>query len=81
MPDLPARFAVLIITFAPLFDQRSWRHAQVLLAGAILAPGRRTVASVLRIADGCQAAISSSPPTAASRRCCSCLPCDAAGSP
>jgi hypothetical protein len=27
----------------------SWRHAQVLLVGAILAPGRRTVASLLRI--------------------------------
>ena len=50
MPDLPARFAALIITFAPLFVQRSWLHARVLLVGAILAPGRRTVASVLRIA-------------------------------
>ena len=49
MPDLPARFAALIITFAPLFVHRSWLHAQVLLVGAILAPGRRTVASVLRI--------------------------------
>ena len=49
MPDLPARFAALIITFAPLFVQRSWLHAQVLLIGAILAPGRRTVASALRI--------------------------------
>ena len=49
MPDLPARFAALIITFAPVFVQRSWLHAQVLLVGAILAPGRRIVASVLRI--------------------------------
>ena len=49
MPDLPARFARLIITFAPLFVQRSWQHAHVLLVGAILVPGRRTVASVLRI--------------------------------
>ena len=49
MPDLPARFAALIITFAPLFVQRSWLHAQVLLIGAILAPGQRTVASALRI--------------------------------
>ena len=46
---MPARFAALIITFAPLFVQRSWLHAQVLLVGAILAPGRRTVASVLQI--------------------------------
>ena len=49
MPDLPARFAALVITFAPLFVPRTWPHAQVLLIGAILAPGRRTVASVLRI--------------------------------
>ena len=49
MPRLPSRFAATIIAFAPLFLQRSWRHAEVLLTGAILAPGRRTVASVLRI--------------------------------
>jgi DDE superfamily endonuclease len=49
MPDLPARFAGLILAFAPLFVHRSWRHAQLLLIGAILTPGRRTVASVLRI--------------------------------
>ena len=48
MPDLPARFAGLILAFAPLFVHRSWRHAQVLLIGAILTPGRCTVASVLR---------------------------------
>ncbi|MBA2516097.1 MAG: transposase [Solirubrobacterales bacterium] len=44
-----SRFAAVILAFAPLFLQRSWRHAEVLLTGAILAPGRRTVASVLRI--------------------------------
>ena len=49
MPPLPTRFAGVILTFAPLFVQRSWRHAQVLLIGAILAPGRRTVTSLLRI--------------------------------
>jgi hypothetical protein len=49
MPHLPARFAALILAFAPLFVHRTWRHARVLLVGAILAPGRRTVASVLRI--------------------------------
>src|SRR5215207_9327961 len=50
MPRLPTRFAGLIIAFAPLFVHRSWRHAQVLLIGAILGPGQRTVASLLRIA-------------------------------
>src|SRR5919107_1268896 len=49
MPRLPARFAAVILCFAALFQQRSWRHAQVLLTGAILAPGRRTVTSILRI--------------------------------
>src|SRR5215207_4732970 len=49
MPHLPARFAAVILAFAPLFVHRSWRHAHVLLIGAILAPGRRTVASALRI--------------------------------
>ncbi len=49
MLRLPARFAVVILCFAPLFRQRSWRHAQVLLVGAILAPGRRTVSNILRI--------------------------------
>jgi hypothetical protein len=34
--------------FAPLFSKRVWPHVQVLLAGTILAPGKRTVASALR---------------------------------
>ena len=50
MVSPPSRFAAAILSFAPLFCHRSWRHAVVLLLGAILAPGRRTVASVLRIA-------------------------------
>jgi hypothetical protein len=49
MPRLPARFAAVILCFAPPFFQRSWRHAEVLLVGAILAPGRRTVSNILRI--------------------------------
>ena len=48
---LPARFADIILAFAPVFrQQRSWRHAELLLIGAILAPGKRTVTSLLRIA-------------------------------
>lgn len=50
---LPARFARLILVFAPLFVYRSWRHAQILLVGAILTPGRRMVASALRIMAAC----------------------------
>jgi hypothetical protein len=50
MLRLPPRFAAVILTFSPLFLQRSWRHAVVLLTGAILTPGGRTVTSILRIA-------------------------------
>jgi DDE superfamily endonuclease len=47
---LPPRFAAVILAFAPVFvQQRTWRHAETLLVGAILAPGRRTVTSLLRI--------------------------------
>jgi hypothetical protein len=42
-------FVPLLQNFAPLFDSRVWSYAQLLLVGAILAPGKRTVASVLRI--------------------------------
>src|ERR687898_1910304 len=49
MLHLPARFAAIILAFAPLFRHRTWRHAEVLLLGAILSPGKRTVTSILRI--------------------------------
>ena len=50
MPSLPSRFAPFIVAFAVLFRQhRSWYHARLLLVGAILAPGARTVTSVLRV--------------------------------
>ncbi|QXD14410.1 transposase [Rhodocaloribacter litoris] len=38
-----------MIAFRPLFSKSVFQHAQVLVAGAILAPGRRTVASALRV--------------------------------
>jgi hypothetical protein len=47
--SLPPLFVSLLNVFAPLFSDRVWRHAQVLLIGALLAPGRRTVTSCLRI--------------------------------
>jgi hypothetical protein len=50
MPKLPPEFAPIILAFALLFRKAStWKHAQVLLLGAILAPGKRTVTSALRI--------------------------------
>ena len=49
MSTVPTRFVPVILPFAGLFRQRTWRHARALLVGAILAPGVRTVTSVLRI--------------------------------
>jgi DDE superfamily endonuclease len=42
-------FASVFSVFAPLFSGRVWQQAQVLLMGAMLAPGKRTVTSCLRI--------------------------------
>src|ERR671919_92554 len=53
MLRLPACFAAVILCFAPLFRQHTWRHAQVLLIGAILVPGQRTVTSILRVSGLC----------------------------
>src|SRR5215217_1194763 len=50
----PPRFAAVILCFAPLLFQRSWRHAEMLLIGAILTPGRRTVTSILRMTGLCR---------------------------
>jgi hypothetical protein len=44
---LPTMMIRVLAPFAPLFSKRVWEHAQVLLAGAILAPGKRTVSSAL----------------------------------
>src|ERR671928_485759 len=35
--------------FAPCFTAAVWRHVLVLVAGALLAPGRRTVTAALRV--------------------------------
>jgi hypothetical protein len=48
MRTLPTAMIRLLAPFAPLFSRRVWQHAQVLLAGAILTPGGRTVSSALR---------------------------------
>jgi len=49
MPTLPAELAFIILAFRPLFSHRVWSCAQVLLIGAILAPGKRTVTSALQV--------------------------------
>src|SRR3712207_5703723 len=48
MRTLPPKMVQVLASFAPLFSKRVWQHAQLLLVGAILAPGRRTVGSALR---------------------------------
>ncbi len=48
MRTLPTQMIRVLLPFVPLFSKRVWQHAQVLLAGAILAPGARTVSSALR---------------------------------
>jgi hypothetical protein len=49
MLTLPKEYFTLIAVFAPIFSKRVWQHVQVLLVGAILAPGKRTVTSILRV--------------------------------
>jgi hypothetical protein len=46
---LPSEYTTIVKSFARLFSKRIWQNVQVLLIGAILAPGQRTVAAVLRI--------------------------------
>jgi DDE superfamily endonuclease len=46
---LPPRFLARLAGCADLFTRPTWSHVPLLLAGAILAPGRRTVAAALRI--------------------------------
>ena len=48
MRTLPVTMIRLLEPFAPLFSKGVFQHVQVLVAGAILAPGRRTVSSALR---------------------------------
>ena len=49
MIPLPSAVQEVIVRFAPLFSKRVFAHVKVLIAGAILAPGKRTITSVLRV--------------------------------
>jgi hypothetical protein len=49
MPTLPLAIATIIGAFAPLFSRRVFEHVKLLIVGAILAPGKRTITSVLRV--------------------------------
>lgn len=46
---MPLEIMTLLQPFAPVFQARTWDKVQELVAGAILAPGKRTVSSVLRV--------------------------------
>ncbi len=48
MPILPAAMLALLEPFRCVFHQSTWNKVQVLVVGAILAPGKRTVTAVLR---------------------------------
>ena len=46
---LPSDIMPVLLPFAQLFSERIWQWVQVLIVGAILAPGRRTVTAILRV--------------------------------
>lgn len=46
---LAKEFLPLILTFAPLFTKPVWESALILLVGAIVAPGKRTVSAILQV--------------------------------
>src|SRR2546422_6412369 len=49
MLSLPIAFTSAIGVFAPVFSRPVWQHVKVLMTGAVLAPGQRTVTAILRI--------------------------------
>ena len=49
MLTLPEATISILAPFATLFQSRTWIKAQVLLVGAVLSPGKRTVTSALRV--------------------------------
>ena len=46
---MPCEFVALIGAFAPLFSKPVFQHVHVLLLGAILSPGKRTITQALRV--------------------------------
>jgi hypothetical protein len=49
MNFLPKEFLPLILTFALLFSKPVWKSAVIMLVGAILTPGKRTVSAIVRV--------------------------------
>ena len=46
---MPDPIMDVLMPFAPVFQRRTWEKVLVMLIGAILAPGKRTVSSILRV--------------------------------
>ena len=46
---LPKTIMPLVLPFRPIFHKSTWLKAQVLMVGAILSPGKRTVTAALRV--------------------------------
>lgn len=46
---MPCEFVTLMVAFAPLFSKPVFHHVHILLIGAILSPGKRTITQALRI--------------------------------
>jgi DDE superfamily endonuclease len=46
---LPPSILATLAPFALLFSRRVWAHVQVLVAGSLLSPARRTIAAALRV--------------------------------
>jgi hypothetical protein len=49
MLDLPKAIIQVLRAFEPVFSERVWEWAKILLVGAILTPGQRTVTAALRV--------------------------------
>jgi hypothetical protein len=49
MLSLPIAFSSALGVFAPVFSRPVWQHVKVLITGAVLAPGKRTVTAILQI--------------------------------
>ena len=49
MLNLPPEVTALLVQFTPLFTPSVWYQAQILIVGAILTPGNRTVTAILSV--------------------------------
>ena len=51
MLTIPVSMIRLLEPFGAIFQVKTWQIAQLLLVGAILSPGKRTVTSALRVME------------------------------